>query len=287
MDKSFERALDNLTRYGNSFGAPSKTRSHWTRDLDFHIKDARRQPVHYLWFVGDFASYDARAREATCAAARVFHQAGLDFGILYDGESNSGNDIGLAGQEGLFEKLRGKNLRSFAGARFEEILTTDPHSFQALKYDYFDPRRAKPVWHHSQILADLVESGTVNVRHHSRLAVTYHDPCYLGRYSGIFGAPRRLIAALGLKLVEMPRNRTYAYCCGAAGGRIWMDDPPAIPDHPALARVREAAMLQHVHILAVACPKDLVMFQDALRATGLEGKLAIKELSQLVEEAIG
>jgi len=95
------------------------------------------------------------------------------------------------------------------------------------------------------------------------------------------------MAALGLELVEMPQNRTFAYCCGAGGGRIWMEDPPAFKEHPALTRVREAASLQGVHTLVVVCPKDLVMFRDAIRRTGLEKKLEVKELSELVEEAMG
>jgi Fe-S oxidoreductase len=119
------------------------------------------------------------------------------------------------------------------------------------------------------------------------MAVTYHDPCYLGRYNAIFNAPRKVMAALGLELVEMPQNRTYAYCCGAGGGRIWMEEPPVVKENPAHARVREAASLQGVHTLVVVCPKDLVMFQDAIRKTGLKDKLEVKELSELVEEAMG
>jgi Fe-S oxidoreductase len=119
------------------------------------------------------------------------------------------------------------------------------------------------------------------------MKVTYHDPCYLGRYNGIFNAPRRVLAALGLELVEMGRNRTYSYCCGAGGGRIWMEDPPVFLERPAVSRVKEAAGLNNVHTLVVACPKDLVMFQDAIKTTGLEGRLEVKELSELVEQAMG
>jgi Fe-S oxidoreductase len=92
--------------------------------------------------------------------------------------------------------------------------------------------------------------------------------------------------AIGLKLVEMPQNRTYAYCCGAGGGRIWMEEPPVFKERPAVTRVRDAAALG-VHTLVVACPKDLVMFQDALKTTGLESRLEVKELSELVEQAMG
>jgi Fe-S oxidoreductase len=286
MDKSFQKALKNLNRYGNSFGEARRLRPRWTEQLHFSIKDARQEPVQYLWFVGDYASYDPRVADATCAAARVFHRAGLDFGILYEGECNSGNDARLAGEDGLFEILRDKNLRSFAKAHFDEVVTTDPHSFHALKHEYRATNGARTVRHHTQLLSEMILGGELPLRRKLRMTVTYHDPCYLGRYNAIFNAPRKVMAALGLELVEMPQNRTFAYCCGAGGGRIWMEDPPAFKEHPALTRVREAASLQGVHTLVVVCPKDLVMFRDAIRRTGLEEKLEVKELSELVEQAM-
>jgi hypothetical protein len=153
MDKSSQEALKNLNRYGNSFGAAPRARPNWTRQLQFSIKDARQEPVQYLWFVGDYASYHPRVAAATCAAARVFHRAGLDFGILYEGECNSGNDARLAGEEGLFEALRDKNLRSFAKAHFDEVVTTDPHSFHVLKHEYRATNGARTVRHHTQLLS--------------------------------------------------------------------------------------------------------------------------------------
>jgi Fe-S oxidoreductase len=286
MDRSFQEALKSLARTGNSFGAAQGLRPKWTEQLEFSVKDARQEPVQYLWFVGDYASYDPRVAAATCATARVFHGAGLDFGILYEGEYNSGNDARLAGEEQLFEALREKNLRSFARAHFDEVVTTDPHSFHALKHEYRDRDGSHAVWHHTQLLNELILGGELPLRQKLRMTVTYHDPCYLGRYNAIFNAPRRVMAALGLDLVEMPQSRTYAYCCGAGGGRIWMEEPPVIKERPAVARVREAASLKDVQTLVVACPKDLVMFQDAIRKTGLEDKLEVKELSELVWQAM-
>jgi Fe-S oxidoreductase len=117
--------------------------------------------------------------------------------------------------------------------------------------------------------------------------LTYHDPCYLGRYGRVFEPPRRVLRALGADLAEMPRNREMAFCCGAGGGRIYMDDMPGVKERPAEGRVREAAALAGVDTLVVACPKDLVMFQDALKTTGLEEVLAVRDIVELVEEAMG
>jgi Fe-S oxidoreductase/nitrate reductase gamma subunit len=276
--------LMGMTRYGNSFGQSPRNRAKWTRDLGFEVKDARREPVEYLWFVGDYASFDPRVQEITRAVARVFHRAGLDFGILHEGEQNAGNDVRRLGEEGLFDMLREKNLAALASSQFKAIVTTDPHTYHVLKHEYGLDGRVK---HYTEVFEDLISSGRLPVSANGSAPVTYHDPCYLGRYGGVYEAPRRVLQGLGLRLVEMPRNRSSAYCCGAGGGRIWMEDAAGAAERPAESRVREAAGLQGVGTMVVACPKDLVMFRDALKTTGLEGKLGVRDMAELVEDAIG
>ncbi|MFH1331101.1 MAG: (Fe-S)-binding protein [Actinomycetota bacterium] len=276
--------LMGMTRYGNSFGQSPRNRAKWTRDLGFEVKDARKEPVEYLWFVGDYASFDPRVQEITRAAARVFHRAGLDFGILHDGEQNAGNDVRRLGEEGLFDMLREKNLAALDSSQFTAIVTTDPHTYHVLKHEYGLNGRVK---HYTEVLEGLISSGHLPVSRNGGASVTYHDPCYLGRYGGVYEAPRRVLGGLGLRLVEMPRNKSSAYCCGAGGGRIWMEDAAGAAERPAESRVREAAGLQGVGTMVVACPKDLVMFRDALKTTGLEGVLGVRDIAELVEDAIG
>jgi Fe-S oxidoreductase len=276
--------LTGLTRYGNSFGQSPRQRAKWARDLGFDVKDARREPVEYLWFVGDYASFDPRVQEITRAVARVFHRADLDFGILAEGEQNAGNDVRRLGEEGLFEMLREKNLAALGSSQHRAIVTTDPHTYHALKHEYgLDGR----VVHYTEVLEGLIASGRLPIVPDGGARVTYHDPCYLGRYGGIYEPPRRVLGALGLKVTEMPRHGAAAYCCGAGGGRIWMEDAPGGGERPAESRVREAAGLAGVATMVVACPKDLVMFRDALKTTGLEGALAVRDIVELVEDAIG
>ena len=282
VDTRLQAALTNLGRYGNSFGTSPRARARWTQGLDSKIKDARKEPVEYLWFVGDYASFDPRLQPVTRAAARVFQHAGLDFGILYEGEQNSGNDARRAGEEGLFEMLVEKNRQAFARACFERMLTTDPHSYQALKREYGENGK---IVHYTEVLDRLTQDGKLAVQGGLNLNATYHDPCYLGRYNGIYDAPRRVLRKLGVNLVEMPRNRADSYCCGAGGGRIWMEDRPGIKERPAESRVREAAGLPGVNTLVVSCPKDLVMFQDAVKTARLEDKLVVRDLAELVEQA--
>ena len=282
IEAGLQDALTKLTRYGNSFGQSPRNRAKWTQGLPFKIKDARKEAVEYLWFVGDYASFDPRLENSTRATARILQQAGLDFGILYEGEQNSGNDIRRSGEEGLYEMLKDKNLKALQRAKYETIVTTDPHTYQALKNEYDSLK----VLHVAELIHQLIGEGKIKPERPIEGAVTYHDPCYLGRYNGIYQAPREILRAIGATLVEMPRNRADAFCCGAGGGRIWMEDVPGIKERPAESRVREAASLAGVATLVVNCPKDLVMFQDALKTTGLEGKLAVRDEMELVYEAV-
>jgi Fe-S oxidoreductase len=291
MDATLQETLMNLTRYGNSFGKSARARAKWTEGLEFKVKDARKEPVEYLWFVGDYASFDPRVQEITRTVARVLNAAGVDFGILYESEQNSGNDARRIGEEGLFDVLKEKNLQAISKAQFKKVVTTDPHTYQTLKHEYADGNGsgvgAENVFHYTELLDELLEGGKLPVQARIASKVTYHDPCYLGRYNQIYDAPRSVLRRVGAKIVEMPRNRGNAYCCGAGGGRIWMEDAPGVHERPAEGRVREAAAVPGVDTLVVACPKDFVMFQDAIKTAGLEGKLTVRDTIELVGEAVG
>lgn len=286
MDQTLQDMLTNLTRYGNSFGKSDRLRAKWTQGLGWKIKDARKEPVEYLWFVGDYASFDPRLEESTRKTANIFRAAGLDFGLLYEGERNAGNDVRRIGEEGLFEMLRDKNLGALGKATYRAIVTTDPHTFNVLKNEYGFNGGGPAVLHYTELLARLLREGKLTPRRRLTGRATYHDPCYLGRYNEIYDPPRRVLAALGLELVELPRHRNRSYCCGAGGGRIWMEDTPGIGERPAESRVREVAALAGVDALVVACPKDVVMFRDAVKTTGYEGRIAVKDLADLVWEAV-
>jgi Fe-S oxidoreductase len=292
VEQRLQDVLVNFGRYGNSFGKSARTRAGWATGLETPLKDARKEPVEYLWLVGDYASFDPRVQNVTRAAARIFQRAGLDVGILYDAEQNSGNDVRRVGEEGLFGVLREKNLKALGTARFRTIVTTDPHTYHALKHEYAGgngtgdhPLAGVEVLHVAELLDRLVRAGRLGFATPLRTVVTYHDPCYLGRYNGVYDAPRRVLRALGARVAEMPRTRDSAACCGAGGGRIWMEDVPGIRERPAEARVREAAGVRGVRTLVVSCPKDLVMFQDAVKTTQLEEALEIQDLVQLVDAA--
>jgi len=218
--------------------------------------------------------------------AEVFQKIGLDFGILYDAERNAGNDVRRIGEEGLFEMLAEKNVAALSKSKYQKIVTTDPHSYNTLKNEYpAEGDGQLPVLHYAELLDQLICSGQLKFSKKLGLKVTYHDPCYLGRYNGVYDAPRRIIQATGCELVEMPRHGERAFCCGAGGGRIWMTEGE-IQERPSESRIREAVALDGVNTFVVACPKDVTMYRDAIKTTGNESRLTVKDLIELVHAAL-
>ncbi|TNE59077.1 MAG: (Fe-S)-binding protein, partial [Bacteroidetes bacterium] len=286
MEDSLQDALANFGDYGNSFGQSERMRAKWTKELDFQIKDARKEEVDYLWFVGDFGSYDAGVQHMTRKVANLFNKIGLDFGILYEAEKNSGNDVRRIGEEGLFEMLVEDNMAAFESAQFKEIVTTDPHSFNTLKNEYPEFGGNYSVYHYTGLLCKLVDEGKLKFsKKLDHYKVTYHDPCYLGRYNNETAAPRRLLELLGVQFTEMRRNKENSFCCGAGGGRIWMDDSK-LEKRPSEMRIEEALEIDGVNLFIVACPKDYTMYSDAVKTSGNEDKIAVKDIIELVEEAL-
>jgi Fe-S oxidoreductase/nitrate reductase gamma subunit len=285
LEPSLQQALEAVYTFGNSFGEPARKRPRWARSLGFEITDIRKAPAELLWFVGDYASFDPRNQQATRALAAVLHQCGVDFGILYDAEKTGGCDVRRAGEEELYATLAQANVATISGCQFERIFSSDPHTFHTLKNEYPAFGGDWTVLHHSELLLELIESGRLRPLRQLGYRVTYHDPCTLGRYNRVFDAPRRVLAALGVELVEMPRNRDNSFCCGAGGGRIWMTDPPGAR-RPSEQRIEEAMSLGSLDFFVVACPKDVTMYEDAIKTTGHQADIALRELSELVYEAV-
>ena len=285
VEPGLQTALTSIAKQGNSFGQSGRSRAKWADGLTTPLRDARKEEVDWLWFVGDFASFDVRVQRATRLVARVLQSAGVDFGILFEGERNAGNDVRRVGEEGLYEILVEHNVGELSRARFRRIVTTDPHTLNTLRFEYPQFGGTYEVWHYSQLLSALFAGGNLTTRRPIARRVTYHDPCYLARYNDVMQAPREVLAAIGTELVEMPRNGTNTFCCGAGGGRIWMDDS-GLRERPSEQRMREAASLVGVTDFVTACPKDLTMYTAAAKATALDGRLTVTDLIELVAHAI-
>ncbi|MDR1646694.1 MAG: 4Fe-4S dicluster domain-containing protein [Zoogloeaceae bacterium] len=286
IDPLLKSTLGAIGTSGNSFGEPAKKRANWTRELEFTVKDIRREAADYLWFVGDQASFDPRNQQVSRTVARIFRAAGLDFGLLCESEKTAGNDVRRVGEEGLFEALAEHNLAEMQKAKtFRRIVTTDPHTFNTLVNEYPEFGATAPVAHYTEVLCDLLESGALTVKKPLNLKVTFHDPCHLGRLNKRYDAPRRVLERIGCTLIEMPRNRDNSFCCGAGGGRIWIPESPGT-QKPSELRIREAATLGVFDVFVTCCPKDLTMFEDARKTAGFEKDFVVADIAELVAQAI-
>jgi Fe-S oxidoreductase len=297
-------------RKGNSFGEPQRKRAEWADELEFELTDAREERVEYLWYVGDYPSFDDRNRRVARSLARLFEHAGVSFGILFDDERSDGNDIRRLGEEFLYLELAGHHVETFEACEFEKIVCTDPHSYNTMKNEYpeveFDEFADDPMmpfeydgrWnsgggievrHWTGVVEELVREGRLGLSGDELdYAVTYHDPCHLGRYNDEYEAPRELIRATGCELHEMPRNRSDSFCCGGGGGGVWMefDEDPK----PSEERLREALedtdAGRGVEKFVVACPMCTTMFEDGRKTGGFEGELEIVDVAELLIEAV-
>lgn len=283
MEGNVQRALERIAVTGNSFGQPEDERGSWTSSLPFKVRNATEEPVDVLWFVGDYASFDPGLQAITRKVATILDRAGVNFGILYAAERNSGNDVRRVGEEGLYQMLAESNIAAISQARFKEIITTDPHSYNTLRNEYPEFGGSYKVRHHTELICELIESGALPIRNRLSGSATYHDPCHLARYVGVTDAPRSILASLGIDLVEMPRNRENTFCCGAGGGRIWMTDTGQ-KDRPSVQRIHEALELPDLEYFVVTCPKDLAMYRDAAKTVGNE-RLKVTDIVELVDAA--
>ncbi len=290
IPSELQSALEFSQRYGNPLGESPKKRADWIRGVTPPIplmKEIAR-PVDILWFVGDYPSYHPRIQQTSRAFANILNALDIDFGILGREESSDGDSQRLAGEKGLFEILAEKNGKVFENYQFNEIVTTDPHAYNAIKNEYPKLGISYPVRHYSEFLFERLEQIKPLLVNEVNAKVAYHDPCYLGRVNGIYDPPRELIKAIpGIDLVEMSHNRETSLCCGGGGGGMWLDGYQWERAHVRLSewRVREAVSAG-AEILAVACPYEPPRFEDAAKMVQGTSTLIIKDVIELLADSI-
>ncbi|MFW5902190.1 MAG: (Fe-S)-binding protein [Thermodesulfobacteriota bacterium] len=275
---SVKKFLENLQLHGNPYGIGAKKRSEWMGDLSV---DAYKDQ-EYLFFVGSEGAYDARAQGAARALAELLQKAGVSFGVLGSRETDDGNEAALLGEDGLTEMLAEKNIARFRELGVKKIITLSPHAFNAFKNIY--PRHGGDfeVYHYTQMLPGLIKNGQISPPVLDNAVITYHDPCFLGRWNGEYKAPRKALQAIpGAQMVEMERNRKSAFCCGGGSGNYYTDLLGGSENSPARLRARQASATG-ANILAVACPNCLTMLEDAVKVEGLENELMVKDISELL-----
>lgn len=285
-----QRAFEATDRYGNPLGENPRKRADWVRGagVPVPILAQVKRPVDVLWYVGSYPSYHPRGIDAARALARIVHALGVDFAILGVEEREDGDSIRLAGETGLFEKLVEQNLKTFARYRFNRLVVFGPHEYNAFRNEYPRHGGTWEVLHYTQFLVEHLDRLRPLMTTPVPRTVTYHDPCYLSRHNGEYEAPRTLLRAIpGLTLVEMPRTRENGYCCGGGGGGMWLDSFSR--DHTRMRlsdrRVIEAAETG-AGTLAICCPYEVSRFEDAVKATGHEGRLDVRDIAELIDAAM-
>ena len=285
-----QSALENSQRYGNPLGESPRKRGAWASNLTPEVPIMRKakRPVDVLWFVGDYPSYHSRVTQTTKALSKILNALNVDYGILGPEETSDGDTQRLAGERGLFEMLAEKNGKAFSRYDFKEIITSDPHAYNAIKNEYPALGIEYSVKHYSEFLAEKLTELKPHLKENGNLKVTYHDPCYLGRANQVYDQPRALLEAIpGLELVEMPHNRTTSLCCGGGGGGMWLDGFQWEKAHVRLSewRVREAVSVG-ADVLVVACPYEAPRFEDAAKMVEGAGNLVVKDIVELLAEAM-
>ncbi len=310
VDGNVQDVFQNVMSKGNTFGDPQRKRADWAEELAFELADAREEEVEYLWYVGDYPSFDERNKKVARSLAKLFEQADVSFGILFDDEKYDGNDIRRIGEEFLYLGLAGHHVVTFEECAFEKIVCTDPHSYNTMKNEYPEvdfaefaddpmmPFEYEERWnsegeievlHWTQAVEDLVREDRLGLSGTELdYTVTYHDPCHLGRYNDEYEAPRDLVRATGCDLYEMPRNRADSFCCGGGGGGLWMefDEEPK----PSEERLREALedtdAGSEVEKFVVACPMCMTMYEDGRKTGDFEEEIEIVDVAELLIEAV-
>ncbi len=269
--------LKNITVSGNPYKAPAGERGKWAEGTGIEpYKDQE-----YLFYVGDVGSYDERGMKMARAVGLMLRKAGVDMGILAERELCDGNEVRAVGETGLSDYLAEQNSLLFRELGVKKIITLDPHAFNAFKNCYPQGNDAPEVYHYTQIIAQRMQAGKLFPKE-AALKVTYHDPCYLGRHNAQYDAPRQILQALpGLEMFEMERNREDAFCCGGGGGNFFTDLCGSGPNSPARIRIREAKETG-AGIVATACPQCAKMLDDAVRAEGLEGRMDVRDIAEIV-----
>jgi Fe-S oxidoreductase len=271
--------LENVYKYGNPWKEPRQKRGEWVESTGLR----RYEPGdEFLYYVGCTGSYDTRGNEVAKALGVLLLRAGLSFGILGSEEGCDGNEVKMLGEEGLFELLATENIQRFKKLGVTKIVTLSPHAFNVLKNEYPHYGGTFEVKHYVQLLREMIRKGNIGVSKGFDARVTYHDPCFLGRYNDEYDAPREILRAIpGIELVEMERNRENSFCCGGGSGNFYTDSWGPSENSPGRIRVREAYGTG-ASVLAVACPICTTMLEDAVKAEGLEEKLRILDVSEIV-----
>jgi Fe-S oxidoreductase len=271
----------SLASHGNPLGEERDSRAAWASGLS--VKPFT-EGMEILYYVGCYGSYDPRNQKVAVATARILERAGVEFGILGNQESCCGESIRKAGDEELFRTLARSNIKTFIDNGVRRILVSSPHCYHTFVNEYPEFMVNFEVVHITQLIAELIGQGRIEVTGEFPKRVAYHDPCYLGRHNGIFDPPREVLKSVpGLELLELPDCRENSLCCGGGGGGIWMDTPKA--ERFADLRLAQAKEIG-ADVLATACPYCISNFEEGRLSLDEDDPLRVKDLTEVIYESL-
>ena len=276
-----ESALWRVYEEGTAWEGKKSERGRWAEGLDVKVG----KPAKHLLYLDDAASFDPRLQRIAQALVRIFNAAGVDFAVLGEKEKSSGDEVYQIGEESFMEELVQSNIEAFKSIGADDIITVSPHSNGVFREVYPKYGTIPPVLHYTEFLSGMVDQGLVkpgHVQSGEGFVVTYHDPCYLGRYGGVYEEPRKILESVpGVRLNEMDDNRSDALCCGGGGGGMYVESAGERPSHRRVAQAEESG----ASVMATACPFCLLNFEDGVKTAG--SNIKIRDVAEIVAGLIG
>ncbi len=274
-----QQAFRNMETNGNPWGIGWQKRTDWTKDLD--VPTLEENPdAEYLYWPGCSGAFDARSKKVSMAIVSLLKAAKVNFAILGNAEKCCGDSARRLGNEYVYYLLASENIETLNSYGVKKIVTQCPHCLHALSVDYPQMGGNYEVIHHSQLLAELISQGKLTPQGCDFKTVTYHDSCYLGRYHDIFEQPRNVIKQAGAQVVEMDRNHSRSFCCGAGGGHMWLEEKEGSRINNMRA---QQALDTNAEALISACPFCLTMLSDGIAAN--EKHIPVKDLAEILAES--
>lgn len=282
IPKQAETALRNIENLDNPYGLPQQARSELS--ATFGVPTIKDKPdAEYLLWIGCAATYDDRAKQVMEALIGILKRASVSFAILGPEEHCTGDPARRLGNEYLFQEKAKQNVETLNRYQVKRVITSCPHCFNTIANEYPELGGTFTVIHHSQLINDLLTSGAITPKHAINETVTYHDSCYLGRWNNVFTPPREILERIpGLRLVEMARSKSEGMCCGAGGGRMWMEETSPRINHERVEQARSTSASR----VATACPFCLGMFDEGIAAKELAGSLEVDDIAVYVARSL-
>jgi Fe-S oxidoreductase len=288
MPTELARTFTNLEKNSNPWGIAAEKRMEWAEGLDVPTVETNPNP-EYLLFVGCAGAFDDRIKKTMRALVEVLHAAEVNFAVLGESEGCSGDPARRAGNEYLFQTMAETNVTAINDAGIKKVIASCPHCFHTIKNEYPQFGGEYEVIHHSELLAHLIAEKKIEPMNPVARSFTYHDSCYLGRWNGVYDAPRAILDAVtGANpntggVVEMNRSREHGFCCGGGGGRMWMEE--SIGSRVNNNRADEI-LATGAEAVAVACPFCTIMVTDGIKARNAEERVQILDVAEVIAKSL-